>query len=77
MHHLNRATCFACFIRSRSGIASSLQSERRPDRVRRYVQDYHANMATAWLISAQPEPIGILAEILVVRRALEVEGEPL
>jgi hypothetical protein len=31
-------------------------------------------MATAWLISAQPEPVGVLAEILVARR-VEEEGE--
>ncbi len=34
-------------------------------------------MATAWLISTQPEPIGVFAEILVARRVEEVEGEPL
>src|SRR5260370_32934223 len=34
------------------------KANRPPDRGRRYARKYHAIMATAWSISAQPEPIG-------------------
>src|SRR5882724_11260348 len=48
------------------------RSQRRtapPDHGRRLARKYHAIMATAWLISAQPEPVGGLAEISVRRKS--------
>jgi hypothetical protein len=40
------------------------KANRPPDRGCRWARKYHAIMATAWLTSAQPEPIGAFPEIL-------------
>jgi len=57
-YRLNRTTCFACFIRLRSGIANSPKRTARSSG--RYARKYHAIMASAWLGSPQLELIGVL-----------------